>query len=124
MSHHGPSGINWPGGKPEYSGPLPGMAFSIRNNGNTPAHVIELAGQPYFPAGNPAPSHLPEDPPELLKTGTRAFLVRGDSFNRQQLLPIAPHEIAEIRAGDRSLWILGYVDYIDAFGIRHRSGYA
>ena len=123
MSHMDPSGINWPGA-PEYQGIKPGMSFRIHNHGNTPARIIELALQPWFPVGNPELTRLPEVPPDLLKTGSRAFVVRGDSFSRHTILPISPQEITEIRNGERNLWILGYVDYIDAFHVRHRAGYA
>ena len=42
----------------------------------------------------------------------------GDNFS------ITPSELEQVKEGTLKLYLVGYVDYMDAFGERHRGGYA
>jgi len=64
---------------------------------------------------------LPAKPPYAPGGPVAAFLVAGDEFF--QNLTITASEFAQIQAGALA-YVLGYVDYRDQFGQRHRSGYA
>ena len=56
---------------------------------------------------------------------TRAFLVTGEVFTRyERSLRIEPAVIPAVKDETVKLMLYGYVDYIDVFGKRHRSGYA
>ncbi len=53
-----------------------------------------------------------------------AFLVSEDSFVFSSSTNISIADWSGIRDGTRQLHVVGYVDYIDQFGVRHHGGYA
>ena len=53
-----------------------------------------------------------------------AFLVSNDSFNVScSLLILGDVQFNNITMGELQLFVVGYVDYVDQFRERHRSGY-
>jgi hypothetical protein len=54
----------------------------------------------------------------------KAFLVANEEIFAPQTFPIQPDSVQAIKAGRLKLYIIGYVDYVDAFGSKFRSGYA
>ncbi len=67
------------------------------------------------------PNHPPYDH-RLIQT-TRASVVKGDHLDLFANVRIPASDIAKIKLGSMALCVLGYVDYIDKFGQRHRTGY-
>lgn len=95
------------------------VTVQIKNHGNTPARVTDVALSHYFgrplPAQPPMPTH---------DEGAHAFLVKGQTFEHWRDFDVLASDMEAIEADTSDLYILGYVDYIDQFGTRHRSGYA
>ena len=114
MSHH-PPGIRFDGGTGRLS-----INMGIKNFGNTPAYVTnvvlaaivgdELSETPDYPR------------PQLSRA--KSFLVKDDEIVVSEELTISVGEEQDVKSGSKKLWIVGYVDYIDSFGERHRGGYA
>jgi len=95
-----------------------GVAVQIENCGNTPARITAIAIHPFIG------DSLPEEPQYDGTTGDAAFLVKSGTFQVQAITTRPPFQIDRILDGEVTLWMIGYVDYIDSFGGRHRSGYA
>ena len=94
--------------------------FGFQNLGNTPATVID-AGITYVVSEQP----LPRTPQyQRNEPKPAAFLVKNERFFLHGTFVISVDYWDAIQAGQKKLWILGYCDYIDAFRIRHRAGYA
>lgn len=119
MSHTSPPGLLID----NFSGEM-WMTIQVRNAGRTPATISNLAIKAEaLPSGTP----LPEEPDygtEQDEPSAKAFLATDGSFNHTRELSVSDSEMDEVRNGTRILYILGYVDYIDQFEQRHRSGYA
>ncbi len=102
------------------------VVIQVKNFGRTPADVSDvflcwLA----LPNGQTPPSKPYYPPPEMPDEPTSAFLVAGDSFLFWKTFDgISDDHFDRIAEEDETLWIYGYVDYIDAFRQRHRGGYA
>jgi hypothetical protein len=104
------------------------IRVKVTNGGNTPARVKTVSVQTRV---GKAP--LPAEPPHDAAAANRvsAFLVKNDSFIDTRKWTIPSAQIADIRsvgnlmdAHPTKLWVFGYVDYVDQFDVRHRSGYA
>jgi hypothetical protein len=113
---HAPPGLEMNPGDIRFS-------VQVKNHGRTPARVtrpvmfLQLAEADSMPEqpeyGTPASGPI------------SAFLMPDETFNQWELRPPFPPDIvAMINNGQRHLWLIGYVDYIDKFDQRHRSGYA
>ncbi len=117
MSHTSPPGVS-------FANLTAFASFEIRNAGNTPATVTDvIVGPIVLPAG----TNLPAEPHYEVEKGkgclsVRAFLVAGDHVIIDTKFPLP--ESKAIQAKSMTLYFVGYVDYIDAFDTRHRSGYA
>jgi len=100
------------------------MAVQIKNHGHTPAHVSDV----YIDSRIvPADQGLPATPlyPQLEgREVAAAFLVANDEFLHRVDLGITNADHAAIMDGTSELYIVGYVDYQDKFGQRHRGTYA
>jgi hypothetical protein len=92
--------------------------FAIKNHGNTPARITDISLNHFIGM----PSDIPL-PPTVPGTGERLFLVKDDVVNDDRHFQITDVQRSQLGLTLR-LWMMGYVDYIDAFGIRRRSGYA
>lgn len=96
---------------------------SIKNFGQTPARVTDIVMKPVVVAhGEPLPT-IPDytcaDPGPSLQ----AFLVRDDEFFIPRFYSITPYEMEQVRGHQADLYVIGFVDYVDQFGERHRGGY-
>jgi hypothetical protein len=114
---HDPPGLN--------IGPdaMPAVSVGIKNHGRTPANVIaillllDIRNTP-----------LPEEPnyehPTALRFGGFPVMP-GESVHLWQSFDVVvpPTDIGKIAAGALNVWVVGYVDYADRFGAKHRSGY-
>lgn len=100
------------------------VRFIATNRGNTPARVTDTLFDVYaddLPIPRPP---VYDRTAQKTPPGLRAYLVK-DSAVRIKLKFTWPREFArKVTHGEAPGWIYGYVDYIDAFGVRHRAGYA
>ena len=100
------------------------IGIEIKNFGQTPADITNIVLRPIVISPHNAP--LPAQP-DYSGDGTlfpKAFLVSQDWFSIFHVFRIAKSEIDAIKIWDADLYVIGYVDYIDKFGARHRGGYA
>jgi hypothetical protein len=96
-------------------------SVAVQNKGSTPARVINaelFAHQSTNPLPDEPPYGIPTDPP------SSAYLVKDEQFYVSGTFNLTQADWAQIQASARTLWLLGYVDYIDVFDQRHRAGYA
>jgi hypothetical protein len=121
MSHTEP-GLDWRGSNGAFS-----IAMEIRNFGNTPANVTDIVlRQILLPDGTPLPP-VPDYTRQRDKASFHAFLVKDESFVYENPQPFSVGSAVkeqEVLDSVTSLYVFGFVDYIDKFGVRHRSGYA
>jgi hypothetical protein len=97
------------------------VRMSVRNHGNTPGEVTCGLVQLLF-TDEPLPHRPAYDEKEARPA--RVFLVKGSSFKITKNWPIDADTIDRVCAGAMQMYVLGYVDYLDRFGGRHRAGYA
>jgi hypothetical protein len=111
----------------------PGVSFAlrgkivinidVRNFGRTPGRVTDVV---INACTCPNEDRLPDNPSYMPRTSPgipNAFLVSNDNFFYNSSIPLPEAEVAEVKVGNRQLYLLGYVDYIDQFGHRYRGGY-
>ena len=96
------------------------IGIEVTNRGGAPANVTAYLLTHHI--GH----RLPEDPPygKARVSAAKAFLPADRSFRFSSAFAVSAKDMASLRAGDASLWILGYVDYRNDFKTRYRSGYA
>ncbi len=118
MSHN-PPGLVVP--EPVNNARLLRASVNVQNKGNTPARVTNAMLMVYS-SSNP----LPDAPPYAPGDGPppTAYLAQSENFNVSGDFPIQEPAWLQIQNGTRTLWLLGYVDYIDAFHQHQRAGYA
>ena len=112
-----------PGLKSEPTG-LFFVRMRAKNTGRTPASVTDMRVKPVL---TPKAKSLPAKPNYKRKGGDtthKAFLVANGSAYFGDNFSITPSELEQVKDGTLKLYLIGYVDYIDAFGERHRGGYA
>jgi hypothetical protein len=106
------------------------IKIKICNSGNTPGTVTYALLQPVV-----AIEPLPREPKydEAFGEAVNAFVAKGDQVNFTKDFSILTSEVVTIRSLQNNvaeykrplrLFIIGYVDYIDRFRVRHRAGYA
>jgi hypothetical protein len=100
------------------------VTMRVTNFGQTPATVtdavIKLVTLPvnkWLPDTPDYTPNLDRDSPRIVPKG---FLVTND----QIFFGATYHISTEVVSGQQNCWLIGYVDYIDQFGKRHRGGYA
>jgi hypothetical protein len=96
----------------------------VKNHGRTPATVtdIRLGRELRDPE-----DLLPEDFTSLIDErvfAPSAFLVPEEDTPFHRYFGIRPESYKAIDEFEKRLWVFGYVDYIDTFGVRHRAGCA
>jgi hypothetical protein len=102
--------------------PTAAVNIEVKNNGRTPANVTSISLGLRI---EPAQAQLPRIPPYDPAKQITAFLTTGDTFFIDPSpWTIPPGDFAQVQAGTEKLYLLGYVDYKDQFGKRHRHGYA
>lgn len=114
MSHLPPGIVLQEGGKAR-------VTIQVNNRGRTPAYVTDVRLSPVvLPRGE----GLPQRPRYKAPDGqsAQAFLTSTDHIFID--MEFAVPELAAVLAGTKTLYFVGYVDYIDAFNGRHRGGYA
>jgi hypothetical protein len=96
----------------------------VRNFGQTPARITDVVMKSVVVAHGQSlpiiPDYTCEDPGPSLQ----AFLVRDDKFFVPRFFSVTPSEMEQVRAQSADLYVMGFVDYVDQFGERHRAGYA
>jgi hypothetical protein len=97
--------------------------ISIQNFGQTPAYVTDIVLKPVVIIHN---RQLPANPDYsgIRTVFPKAFLVANEAFYLTHVLRVDPGEIDAVKSLMSDLYVIGYVDYIDKFGDRHRGGYA
>jgi hypothetical protein len=101
------------------------VQISVKNFGTTPAKVTDILMKPIVLPNNQS---LPKRPDYARVWGPilpQAFLVAQEEFFYDVAFNISPEQMAAVNnAFTHTLYLIGYVDYIDQFGQRHRGGYA
>lgn len=100
------------------------IKMKFKNFGRTPANVT---GALLVIAAVPLDRQLSAEPDYRngLDLQSSCFLVSGDKFFADVIFTLEPRHVARIidREGFQ-VFLVGFVDYLDAFGSRHRGGYA
>lgn len=100
------------------------IQIEVRNIGNTPAEVTQLSfTHTILPSNAPLPvipryNSSPEG--EAIKT----IMYGSDAIFPPLSFVMSADDAKAIYAGTKQLYVLGYADYVDHFGICHRAGYA
>jgi hypothetical protein len=99
------------------------FSLQVHNFGNTPATVRQVVVA-YRISNEPLPAR-PRYEQRLPIEESRVFLVKtGEFWTRPVPMGIDGTEWDRIIAGEKTLWILGYVDYTDRFTQMHRGRFA
>ena len=96
--------------------------FKLTNFGETPARITDVVLGKILLEGN-APLPTIPNYSGLDRKPMKAFLVRNEDLFFIRHFPLEGIN-DDLTREVRKLWFVGYVDYIDKFGERHRSGYA
>lgn len=99
--------------------------LEIMNYGTTPARVTDVVSlYRIMASGQPLPNEPEYEIPNN-HTAAVAFLVKGESFFNfvGEDLNTVERSLSSLESGENILYLYGYVDYIDAFGQRHRGGF-
>jgi hypothetical protein len=94
------------------------LRMQVTNFGNTPALVTSAAINMVLNRGP-----MPIVPPYNSTEKIGGFLVKGESIPVLVGFEQSREKIIAFRANELSLWVFGYVDYIDRFDNRHRCGF-
>ena len=101
------------------------VTMQVKNFGNTPATTTH-----YLLTYRLCPQcqQLPDEPDYSKGTvqSIEAFLVKGDFFTYSEAFSIPTEEMRSFAGPEptAAFYLVGYVDYVDRFEIRHRAGYA
>src|SRR5262245_45187359 len=95
------------------------IAIEVTNRGSAPANVSAWLLTCHV--GH----RLPEQPPydKAKASAAKTFLAADHSVRFGAAFVVSSKDMAMVRSGDSGLWILGYVDYRNAFAARYRSGF-
>jgi len=100
------------------------MTLQVKNFGNTPALITEVFLTVKLLHKTSALPSIPDyGKPD--RQPRQAFLVRNEKF----FFSTSPQQLTEgdlrnIKAEFQRMYVMGFVDYMDNFGGRHRAGYA
>jgi hypothetical protein len=100
------------------------VTLVVTNFGRTPAKVADTLLKPVL---TPAGECLPDAPNYSRDRGmpsSKAFLVANDHFINGENFVFEPDTLQKLQDSELWLYLIGYVDYVYAFGGRYRSGYA
>ena len=97
------------------------VQMTVMNHGETPA---DLSGVLLRLVATNDP--LPDTPPygSASVQPVSIFLNAGESVNFPWSMQVPSDVIQQIEAGGIGAWLVGYVEYDDRFGRKHRNGYA
>jgi hypothetical protein len=99
------------------------ITIETQNHGRTPADV--LGGGLWLqvaPDRYPPPVPQPEFPPHYPIKLDPCFVVPSTHVETTSMMWLTT-DLTRIQKGNDILWIVGFVDYVDRFGNRHRAGY-
>jgi hypothetical protein len=100
------------------------VEIEVKNTGRTPAKVMGVKlGYVIAGSNQPPPATPPYDQTND-HPGAQAFLHSESSFYVRRGLEIPASDWSEITAGQKTLYVIGLVEYVDAFEVWHRAGYA
>lgn len=104
--------------------PIIKVDTNLKNHGNTPANLSdEVINHVITESGVALPTvptyKRPDDQPVI-----RGILVKDEAYASTRQFPLSESDFEAIKTSDKNLFIIGYADYVDIFGIRHRTGYA
>ena len=99
-------------------------SIRVKNFGHTPAHVTDVYVGSLITAVGAGLPDIPEYPPIEGREIAAAFLVADDEFVHHVDFAPTHAETEAVQNGTADLYIIGYVDYRDKFGDRHRGAYA
>jgi hypothetical protein len=98
------------------------ITVRVRNFGRTPATVTDVLLKTIT---LPKDDRLPDVPNYERKNREARKIPKGFLVSNDELFYGEAYEVHErIKSGALKFWFIGYVDYIDQFGQRHRGGYA
>jgi hypothetical protein len=97
------------------------IQLQAKNWGETPAIVTSVAIGPIFLAPSQKLPPNPSYPPASVES---SLLLRNEEMFRRVPIPIDVADAGAVQSGTMALYLVGYIDYIDAFKVRHRGGYA
>jgi len=100
------------------------IEVSIFNWGRTPSQVGPASLWKFI--ADALPANRPDDSADLIAE-SYGFVVPNGKIQVKQTIDLSPREWDSIgpKASPRqTLWLLGYIDYVDQFGHRHRGRYA
>lgn len=100
------------------------IRMEIKNCGNTPAEITDVCLIHYLLNSEDTLPDIPNYSGRKVQKLFRSFLVKDELFISTEYIGIREGSLEQIRTGFKSLFVIGYVDYLDKFGNRHRSGYA
>ncbi|MGE5245437.1 MAG: hypothetical protein ACM3SQ_14530 [Betaproteobacteria bacterium] len=112
-------------------GKMPRGVIRLKNSGNTPA-FIDRAKVLMILTDNPN-EELPPTPPYHVVTWAHqrnqppSVLVAGEATNWRNWFEgqfVTPAILGQIQRGDRQMWIVGLIEYRDAFKKSHTYGFA
>lgn len=92
----------------------------IANSGLTPAH-IEGGGIQFMPFMDETPFRPPVRTPDGRGAIAPTYLDARTRYAEAFTYHLAPIDLEALK--DTRLWLVGYVDYVDVFGTRHRAGF-
>jgi hypothetical protein len=98
------------------------IQISIKNFGRTPARVEDTVIRPILLHRGESLPRVPEYN-RAVSPREKVFLVAEDEVFAPNTFPISDESAKAIKSGDVVLYVIGYVDYVDVFGARHRGGY-
>jgi len=102
-------------------------SFRIRNYGNTPARITAISVASFVLHSR---ADLPPEPPYGSEFEIHVLVAPQDHFVHQRRLEYsanvveAADTLQSINVMTLTLYIVGYVDYTDNFGVNHRNGFA
>ena len=91
------------------------VKLRVKNFGRTPAYVTDVILTPVILGVGERLPAIPSYRGTEVYPATRAFLVADDKIFTHIVFPLSEREYEGVWAGNLSLHIIGFVDYIDAF---------
>jgi hypothetical protein len=100
------------------------VVYKIKNFGSTPARVTDVISNAFAPPNDMQfDNEIPDNVRHAFPKETLAFLVKDDEFYQYPHTAIDDAERPIVESGAQKMIVLGYADYIDQFGVRHRAGF-
>lgn len=119
MSHTPPGLIQLPPPDSVYK-----VEMEIRNVGRTPATITDVVLDVSVLDETESLAAILKYPVNAPGLAPEIFLYADGFFFAERRFPISGDVMDDIQTHKKTLILFGYVDYIDQFGRRHRSGYA